>query len=122
MWKMAEAYVPYLSVKFREVVKIYMAELTGEKDLPPRWESCVSLLQKFMGFGIAATLEPKIENKDKVVDVVEDVFENVKNTIKSSVENNQALETELRAHILDKVRFKKNSFTTNMYQCCFCFS
>lgn len=70
MWKMAEAYVPYLSVKFRKIVKIYMAELTGEKDLPPRWETCVSLLQKFMGFGIAASLESTAERNDEIVNVV----------------------------------------------------
>lgn len=104
MWKMAEAYVPYLSVKFREIVKIYTTELTGEKDLPPRWESCVSLLQKFMGFGIAASLEPKIEKKHEVVAVIKEMFNNIKDTIKSNVEKNRGLESELRAHIMDKVR------------------
>lgn len=106
MWKMAEAYVPYLSVKFREIVKIYKSELTGEKDLPPRWESCVSLLQRFMGYGIAATLEMNIENKAKVVAVVDDIFNNVKKTIISNVvENTKNMEPELGSHILRKVTF-----------------
>jgi len=103
MWKMAEAYVPYLSVKFREIVKIYTAELTGEKDLPPRWEICVSLLQKFMGFGITATLEPNIEDKASVVAVVKDVFENIKESIKSNVDKNKDLGPDLRDHVLNKV-------------------
>jgi len=103
MWKMAEAYVPYLSVKFREIVKIYTAELTGEKDLPPRWEICVSLLQKFMGFGITATLEPNIEKKAEVVAVVKDVFENIKESIISNVKKNQDLGPELSDHVLNKV-------------------
>jgi len=103
MWKMAEAYVPYLSVKFREIVKIYTAELTGEKDLPPRWEICVSLLQKFMGFGITATLEPHIDKKADVVTVVKDVFENIKESIISNVKKTQDLGPELSDHVLNKV-------------------
>lgn len=103
MWKMAEAYVPYLSVKFREIVKIYTAELTGEKDLPPRWETCVSLLQKFMGFGIAASLEPNVENKADVVAVVKGVFDDLKETIKSNVEKSDELVSELRDHVLGKL-------------------
>lgn len=103
MWKMAEAYVPYLSVKFREIVKIYTAELTGEKDLPPRWEICVSLLQKFMGFGITASLEPNIENKSGVVAVVKDVFENIKDSIITNVNKNNDLRPELRDHVINKV-------------------
>lgn len=103
MWKMAEAYVPYLSVKFREIVKIYTAELTGEKDLPPRWEICVSLLQKFMGFGITASLEPNIENKSGVVAVVKDVFENIKDSIITNVNKNNDLGSELRDHVINKV-------------------
>lgn len=106
MWKIAEAYVPYLSVKFREIVKIYKAELTGEKDLPPRWESCVLLLQRFMGFGITATLEQNTENKAGIVAVVEDIFNNVKKTIISNVgENSKNMEPELRDHILRKVQY-----------------
>lgn len=100
---MAEAYVPYLSVKFREIVKIYTAELTGEKDLPPRWETCVSLLQKFMGFGVTASLEPNVENKADVVAVVKSVFDNVKETIRSNVGNSEGLVSELREHVLGKV-------------------
>lgn len=110
MWKMAEAYVPYLSVKFREIVKIYTAELTGEKDLPPRWEICVSLLQKFMGFGITATLEPHIEKKADVVAVVKDVFENIKESIISNVKKNQDLGPELSDHVLNKL----NSLTVQI--------
>ncbi|XP_050441073.1 endothelin-converting enzyme 2-like [Adelges cooleyi] len=103
MWKMAEAYVPYLSNKFRDIVKIYTAELTGEKDSPPRWETCVSVLQKFMGFGIAATLESSTENKAEVVGVVKELFDNVKDTIRSGIEKSKGLEPELRAHVLDKL-------------------
>ncbi|KAL5240909.1 hypothetical protein ACI65C_008319 [Semiaphis heraclei] len=110
MWKMAEAYVPYLSVKFREIVKIYTAELTGEKDLPPRWEICVSLLQKFMGFGITATLEPNIEKKAEVVAVVKDVFENIKESVISNVKKNQDLGPELSDHVLNKL----NSLTVQI--------
>lgn len=116
MWKMAEAYVPYLSVKFREIVKIYTAELTGEKDLPPRWETCVSLLQRFMGFGIAASLEPNVENKADVVTVVKGVFDDLKETIKSNVEKSDELVSELRDHVLGKVKKKKtfkNFFRAN---------
>lgn len=105
IWKMAEAYVPYLSVKFREIVKIYTAELTGEKDLPPRWETCVSLLQKFMGFGVAASLEPN-DNKAEVVAIVNDIFDNVKETIRSNVEKSLNLVPELKTHVLSKVVFK----------------
>lgn len=108
MWKMAEAYVPYLSVKFREIVKIYTTELTGEKDLPPRWETCVSLLQKFMGFGVTASLEPLVENKGSVVAVVKDVFNNIKESIKSSIENSEEMESELRNHVLNKVKNRSN--------------
>lgn len=96
--------MPYLSVKFREIVKIYTAELTGEKDLPPRWETCVSLLQKFMGFGIAASLEPNVENKADVVAVVKSVFDDLKETIKSNVEKSDELVSELRDHVLGKVK------------------
>lgn len=103
MWKVAEAYVPYLSVKFREIVKIYTAELTGEKDLPPRWEICVSLLQKFIGFGLTATLESNIENKAGVVAVVQEVFDNIKQSIISSVTNNKDLVPELHDHVYSKV-------------------
>ncbi|XP_050523842.1 protein gone early-like [Daktulosphaira vitifoliae] len=110
MWKLAEAYVPYLSVKFREVVKIYTAELIGEKDSSPRWETCVSILQKYMGFGISATLEPTIENKAEIVAVVKEIFENIKDTIKSNVEKAQGLEPELQAHVLDKL----NSLTVQV--------
>lgn len=102
---MAEAYVPYLSVKFREIVKIYTSELTGEKDLPPRWETCVSLLQKFMGFGVAASLEPS-DNKAEIVTVVNDIFDNVKETIKSNVESLNLM-PELKTHVLNKVKYKK---------------
>lgn len=104
MWKMADAFVPYLSVKFREVVKIYTAELIGEKDSPPRWETCVSLLQKFMGFGVSASIEPQIENKDNVVVVVNELFNNIKETISSYIENNENLEPQLRNHVLVKVK------------------
>lgn len=110
MWKMAEAYVPYLSVKFREIVKIYTAELTGEKDLPPRWETCVSLLQKFMGFGVTASLEPLVENKGEVVTIVKEVFENIKGTIKSSIEKSEGMDSELRNHVLTKVTTVKIIF------------
>ncbi|VVC34754.1 Peptidase M13, C-terminal domain,Peptidase M13,Peptidase M13, N-terminal domain [Cinara cedri] len=103
MWKMAEAYVPYLSVKFREIVKIYMAELTGEKDLPPRWETCVSLLQNFMGIGVSASLEANAENKDEIVASVVNIFENIRETIKSNVESSQDMESELREHVLGKL-------------------
>lgn len=95
--------MPYLSVKFREIVKIYTAELTGEKDLPPRWETCVSLLQKFMGFGITASLELNVENKADIVTVVKDVFNNIKETIRSNVEKSEELVSELRDHVLSKV-------------------
>jgi predicted metalloendopeptidase len=107
MWKMADAFVPYLSVKFREVVKIYTAELIGEKDSPPRWETCVSLLQKFMGFGVSASIEPQIENKDNVVAVVNEIFYNIKETIRSYIDSNEHLESELRSHVLGKVRTSK---------------
>lgn len=100
---MAEAYVPYLSVKFREIVKIYQTELTGEKDLPPRWETCVTLLQKFMGFGVAASLEPSIENKDEVVSSVHDIFNAIKETVRSKVDENNDLSPEIREHVLGKV-------------------
>jgi len=103
MWKMAETYVPYLSVKFREVVKIYQAELTGEKDLPPRWETCVTLLQKFMGYGVAATLEPNIDNKADIVNLVSDIFNTVKETIRSNVNEKKDLESDMREHVLSKV-------------------
>jgi len=103
MWKMAETYVPYLSVKFREVVKIYQAELTGEKDLPPRWETCVTLLQKFMGYGVAATLEPNIDNKADIVYLVSDIFNTVKETIRSNVNEKKDLESDMREHVMSKV-------------------
>lgn len=102
MWKVAEAYVPHLSVKFREIVKIYQAELTGEKDLPPRWESCVTLLQKYMGFGVAASLESNIENKADIVSSVNDIFNTIKETIKSNVQNTD-LGTDMQNHVLGKV-------------------
>lgn len=101
---MAETYVPYLSVKFREIVKIYMAELTGEKDLPPRWETCVTLLQKFMGFGVAASLESNAENNDETVAAVVGIFQNIRETIKSNVENSNDMGSELREHVLAKVK------------------
>lgn len=107
MWKMAEAYVPYLSVKFREIVKIYQTELTGEKDLPPRWETCVTLLQKYMGFGVAASLEPYVDNKDAVVSSVNGIFDAVKETIRSKVDENKDLGLEMREHVLGKVKPKR---------------
>lgn len=103
VWKLAEAYVPYLSVKFREIVKIYQAELTGEKDLPPRWEICVTLLQKFMGFGVAASLEPFVENKKEVVSTVNDMFNAIRETVRSKVDENNDLGYEMREHVLGKV-------------------
>lgn len=105
IWKLAETYVPYLSVKFRDIVKIYNADLTGEKELPPRWETCVSLLQRFMGFGVAASIEQHIENKRDIEDEIKTVFENIRETIRTHVDNNQNLVPELRDHVLDKVRF-----------------
>lgn len=113
IWKLAETYVPYLSVKFRDIVKIYNTDLTGEKELPPRWETCVSLLQRFMGFGVAASIEQNIENKKDIEDEVKTVFDNIKDTIRAHVDNNRNMVPELREHVLDKVKYFFILFSTN---------
>ncbi len=49
MWQLVQAYMPYLSKQFREVVELYRRTLTGAQKPLERWEMCAITTERFFG-------------------------------------------------------------------------
>ena len=49
VWRMVQAYMPYLSKTFREVQDLYRKFLTGAQKPLSRWEFCEDTTERFFG-------------------------------------------------------------------------
>ncbi|XP_069683411.1 protein gone early isoform X2 [Periplaneta americana] len=104
MWVLALDYVPFLSREYRDTVSYFHKEMTGAKTVE-RWEACVQILQRFMGFALASLQEqatPELARR-AAVDVVSEMFDATRSQLKRRLEQATWLQPELRAHALHKV-------------------
>ena len=62
MWRLVQAYMPFLSKAFREVVDLYRASLTGAEKPLERWEFCQDATERFFGHLTTSMLAARSPN------------------------------------------------------------
>ncbi|KAF4520934.1 hypothetical protein B566_EDAN008909 [Ephemera danica] len=110
MWTFASAYLQYLSQEYADIVNAYRREMTGAKNAIPRWEMCVSTLQRFMGLAVTALYEKSILHRDADSKVVKDMFEELMKTMADEF----MLEDSYLESYYEKFFVQKNDFFQNI--------
>ncbi|XP_075237037.1 endothelin-converting enzyme homolog [Lycorma delicatula] len=103
IWTLAAKYLPYLSEKFRNTYSLFRKDMFGEEEPVERWEMCVTTLQKFISFGLAAMLQRNSKTFDNEYKVVNEMFEEILANVKGNIRGASNINQDLRDHLLDKV-------------------
>ncbi|XP_065338294.1 endothelin-converting enzyme 1-like [Cloeon dipterum] len=103
LWTFASAYLPYLSQEYTEIVNEYIKGLTGLSEPVPRWEICVSTLQKFMGLAVAAMYQKAESDTEQKRKIVTEMFDDLRGVISEEVSASNWMPEELKDHVFQKV-------------------
>uniref|UniRef100_A0A1B6CAA0 Peptidase M13 N-terminal domain-containing protein n=1 Tax=Clastoptera arizonana TaxID=38151 RepID=A0A1B6CAA0_9HEMI len=101
--QLAVAYLPYMSKQYRDTINIYRKDMFGENEPSPRWEFCISVLQKYMGYAVAALFQENAKNVDAGHNAVSRIFEDIRSSVLKSVRGASWINQNLRDHLLDKL-------------------
>ncbi|XKL65303.1 hypothetical protein PGB90_008723 [Kerria lacca] len=101
IWRLVDNYVPYLSKKYVDTLQIFRREFLDQNEPIPRWEFCISTLQKFVGFGLMAMFENQVEDMESIIFVVSQMFTETLSVIKKDFWAMKHTETQER--ILEKL-------------------
>ncbi|XP_063239011.1 protein gone early [Bacillus rossius redtenbacheri] len=104
MWNYASQMLPHLSAAYRTVVQLFQEELTGRKQAPPRWLTCVRVLRRYMGLALAALHDGSVpaETRSAGGRAVNAMFENVHAVLKEAIRDS-SFYAEMWRYALDKV-------------------
>lgn len=103
IWTLVKEYIPYLSSQFTSTVNVFNKELLGIQEPLPRWEFCVNLVKKFMGFAVDVMLDRRQPVINNTVQELEDIFSNMKHVVTDRLSKFSTV-PNLEQHLSRKVK------------------
>lgn len=104
MWRLVQAYMPFLSKTFREVVDLYRKSLTGAQKPLQRWEFCQVTTERFFGHLMNSLLtqrQPRLRERQTLT---KKLFDYLKHNVAKSISVSNAYDYTSRRAAMTKLK------------------